>query len=64
MDLLDTVLRASNAERYSDNFKKYHVDSSLLLLLSDEDLQKLDVDDPTIRQSILKNVKNLQIPSE
>lgn len=64
MDLLESVLRASNAQKYIENFRNYGIDASVLKLLDDEDLKRLGVDDPNTRNTILQNAINLQIPSQ
>lgn len=64
MDLLESVLRASNAQKYIENFRNYGIDASVLKLLNEDDLKRLGVDDANIRSTLLRNAKNLQIVSQ
>lgn len=64
MDLLSSILRAYNAEKYIDNFKTHQVDSFTLTLLTEKDLQLIGIPDKVHRETILKQIENLQIPSE
>lgn len=64
MDLLDSVLRKAKAENFAEKFKANGINTTTLSLLTDEDLQLLDINNPDIRQEILKCIENLQIPKE
>lgn len=64
MDLLDTVLRASGAESYVDDFRKRKIDARTLPLLNGEDLQLIGIDNEDTRKSILQKSSNLQMSRE
>lgn len=64
MSLLDSILFASNASEYSDNFKKLGINASTLKILGQEDLKLLGIQGESVRQLLLKNVANLQISAE
>lgn len=64
MDLLSSILRSCNTEKYIDNFKTHQVDSFTLKLLNDEDLDIIGVDNEEDRKKLLKHIENLQIPAE
>lgn len=64
MDLLETVLRASNAYDFMEAFRNNGVEPSTLPLLQDSDLQILGIKEELIRKSVLKNSSNLQISCE
>lgn len=64
MDLLESVLRASEAQNYIENFRNARIDHTVLKLLDEDDLQKLGVEDPAIRKSIVQHAANLQVHCE
>lgn len=64
MDLLETVLRSVNAEKYIEKLKEQNIEASTLPLLTDQDLLILGVDDEDIRKEILDRSSTLQIPHE
>lgn len=64
MDLLETVLRSANAEKYIEKLKEQNIEASTLPLLTDQDLLILGVDDEDIRKEILDRSSTLQIPHE
>ncbi|XP_018567712.1 uncharacterized protein LOC108908238 [Anoplophora glabripennis] len=64
MDLLQSILRTCRAEEYTENFKSNDIDAFTLKILNDEDLKIIGIKEEDVRESILKQVSNLQIPSE
>lgn len=64
MDLLSTVLRSCNAEKFIEDFKIHQVDAFTLKLLNHEDLEIIGVQKEEHRNDILKYIENLQIPAE
>lgn len=64
MDLLETVLRNSNAYDFIESFRKNNIEATTLPLLQDADLETLGIKDEKIRKLVLKNSSNLQIPCE
>ncbi|KAF5305839.1 hypothetical protein FQR65_LT07578 [Abscondita terminalis] len=64
MDLLETILRSANAEKYVELFAKNGIEAATLPLLSIEDLKFLGVDEKDVRIEILNKASHLQIPHE
>lgn len=64
MDLLESVLRAAKAEKFTGKFKENGIDTITLSLLVDEDLQLLGIEDPKIRHEILQRITTLQFAKE
>nr|CAH7729669.1 unnamed protein product [Callosobruchus chinensis] len=64
MDLLETVLRTCDSEKYIKNFKDNGIDTFALKILSEEDLKLVGIDDEEKRKKLLENISNLQIPTE
>ncbi|ERL94324.1 hypothetical protein D910_11605 [Dendroctonus ponderosae] len=64
MDLLETVLRSCQAEQYINNFKDHRIDTYILKLLVEEDLELIGIDDEETRVRVLQHFANLQIPTE
>lgn len=64
MDLLETILRACDADQHVGKFKAQGIDSYLLKVLVEEDLQELGIEDPETRIRILNHCSTLQIPTE
>ncbi|KYB28794.1 hypothetical protein TcasGA2_TC034598 [Tribolium castaneum] len=64
MNILDTVLCTSKAEKYSSNFKQFSIDAFTLKLLNEEDLKILGIEEEEIRLAVLQHANNLQIPAE
>lgn len=64
MDLLDSVLRTAKAEKFTEKFKASGIDTATLSLLTNEDLQLLNVEGADTRQNILNCINNLQVPKE
>ncbi|XP_014358421.2 uncharacterized protein LOC106710774 [Papilio machaon] len=61
---MHALLVGLEAEKYVDIFRKNNIGQCTLMELTDEDLTKLGVDEPTIRQKLLEEVKNLPIYDE
>lgn len=64
MDLLETVLRSCQAEQYIRNFKDHRIDTYILKLLVEEDLELIGIEDKATRARVLQHFANLQIPTE
>lgn len=64
MDILETVLRTSNAYDFIEIFRNNGVEPSILPLLQNKDLEILGIKDEDIRKTVVKNSSNLQIPCE
>lgn len=64
MDLLETILRSCDADKYVNNFKENGIETYILKILVDEDLEAIGVEDAELRAKILNHCKNLQIPTE
>lgn len=64
MDLLETVLRTANAFEHIEKFRKEGINATALQLLTDNDLEIIGIDDPKVRDKILKTAEHLQVASE
>nr|CAI5833755.1 unnamed protein product [Callosobruchus analis] len=64
MDLLETVLRTCDSEKYIKNFKDNGIDTFSLKILTEEDLKLVGIDDEEKRKNLLEHISNLQIPTE
>lgn len=64
LNILESMLRNCKAEQYINNFTNNGVDTFCLKLLNAQDLEELGVQDEETRNTLLKRLANLQIPSE
>ncbi|KAJ8919705.1 hypothetical protein NQ315_006233 [Exocentrus adspersus] len=64
MDLLQSILNTCGADKYIENFRSNGIDAFTLKILNNEDLKIIGVEEADVRNSIVKHVANLQIPSE
>ncbi|XP_013146094.1 PREDICTED: uncharacterized protein LOC106109229 [Papilio polytes] len=61
---MHALLVGLDAEKYVEIFRKNNIGQCTLMELTDEDLTKLGVDEPSVRQKLLEEVKNLPIYNE
>ncbi|XP_022920069.1 uncharacterized protein [Onthophagus taurus] len=61
MDLVEVVLRAVEAERYIDTFKRYNINSDCLKLLGEDDLEIMGIDDIVTRKRLIEHCQALII---
>lgn len=63
-NILETTLAMLGIEKYSKHFRAYGVDTTVLSLLSDNDLKIIGIEDVELRKRILKQFSTLPAPDE